>query len=76
MEVEAVKQMILAHIPHAEISVAGEDCSFTVTVISQQFAGKLPVARQQMVMAPFKAQLASGELHALSVRAMTPDEQA
>lgn len=76
MEVEAVKQMILAHIPDARISVDGEDCSFSVTVISQEFSGKLSVARQKMVMAPFKEQLASGELHALSVRAVTPDEQA
>jgi acid stress-induced BolA-like protein IbaG/YrbA len=76
MEVEAVKQMILTAIPDAQISVDGEDCSFTVTVVSNDFSGKLPVARQKMVMAPFKEQLASGELHALSVRAMTPDEQA
>ena len=75
MEVEAVKQQILAGIPDAQVSVEGEDCSFTVTVVSEQFKGKLPVARQKSVLGIFKQQLASGELHALSVRALTPDER-
>jgi len=75
MEVGAVKQMILDDIPDAKITVEGEDCSFTVTVVSEVFKGKLPVARQKMVMAPFKALIASGELHALSVKAVTPEEQ-
>ena len=76
MEIDAVKQLILTAIADAKVTVAGEDCNFTVTVVSDQFKGKLPVARQKMVMAPFKEQIASGALHALSVKALTPEEQA
>lgn len=75
MDTDTVRQKIIADIPDAQVMVEGEDCSFTVTVVSEQFKGKLPVARQKMVMAPFKDALATGELHALSVKAVTPDEQ-
>ncbi len=75
MEVDVVKARIIAGIPDATVTVQGEDCSFTVTVVSEQFAGKLPVARQRMVMAPFTQELASGELHAISIEAVTPAEK-
>ena len=74
MEVNVVKEMILADIPDAKVTVDGEDCSFTVTVVSEAFKGKMPVARQKMIMAPFKEKIATGELHALSVKALTPEE--
>ena len=74
MDVEVVREKITADLPNAKVTVQGEDCNFSVTVVSELFAGKLPVARQRMVMAPFTEQLASGELHALSVKAITPEE--
>ena len=73
MEIEAVKAKIIADIEDAQVSVEGEDCSFSVTVISEQFRGKSPVACQKMVMAPFKELIATGELHALSVKTLTPE---
>ena len=75
MDVNTVRQMIVSDISDAVVTVEGEDCSFTVTVVSGQFSGKTPVARQKMVMAPFSSMLATGELHALSVKTLTPDEQ-
>jgi acid stress-induced BolA-like protein IbaG/YrbA len=75
MELEAVRQKLLADIPDAEVTVEGEGCNFTVTVVSEQFAGKMPVARQKMVMAPFKELIATGDIHALGVKAFTPDEK-
>ena len=74
MDVSAVEQTILNKIPGAHINAEGEDCSFSVTVYSEVFAGKLPVARQKLILSLFKDQLASGELHALSVKAMAPGE--
>ncbi len=74
MELEAVKAMLQDTIPDAHISVEGEGCNFTVTVISAVFGGKMQVARQKMVMAPFKALIASGDIHALGIKAMTPEE--
>jgi len=74
MDVAVVKEKILGELADAQITVDGEDCSFNVTVVSEGFQGQLPVARQKRILGLFKEQLATGELHALSVKAMTPAE--
>ncbi|MEJ2060544.1 MAG: BolA/IbaG family iron-sulfur metabolism protein [Gammaproteobacteria bacterium] len=61
--------------PGAVIDVAGEDCSFELYVISEDFAGKNTLERQRPILALFNEELASGKLHALSVKARTPAEQ-
>ena len=54
--------------------IDGLGCDLTVTVISDQFAEQSLVKKQQLVMATLKEPLASGKLHALSVKAYTPEE--
>lgn len=72
MSPEAVEQMIKAVLPDATVRVSGEECSFTVEVESRAFAGKTPLQRHRLVNDIFKAQLASGELHALSIKTRVP----
>jgi acid stress-induced BolA-like protein IbaG/YrbA len=67
--------VIKAVMPDAEVTVDGEGCNFSVTVVSAGFEGQSPVQRQRSVMAPFKEKILSGELHALSIKALTPDEK-
>jgi acid stress-induced BolA-like protein IbaG/YrbA len=43
-------------------------------VVSDQFEGKRAVARQQMVYATLQDDIASGELHAISLKTFTPAE--
>ena len=62
--------------PGAAVDINGADCSFEVYVISELFAGKNTLQRQQSLLDLFKAELKSGKLHALSIKARTPDEQA
>lgn len=73
MNLEEVTQLIQAHIPDAQVSVSGEGCNLSVTVISEQFRNMSLVQRQRTIMAPFKDRIASGELHALTVKALTPE---
>jgi BolA protein len=61
--------------PNAVIDVAGADCSFELCVISDDFTGKNTLERQRPILALFKDDLATGRLHALSVKARTPAEQ-
>ncbi|MEJ2677465.1 MAG: BolA family transcriptional regulator [Gemmatimonadota bacterium] len=61
--------------PHAVIDVAGEDCSFELYVVSDEFAGRNTLERQRPILALFADELACGRLHALSVKARTPAEQ-
>jgi acid stress-induced BolA-like protein IbaG/YrbA len=74
MDMNEVQAVIKAVIPDAEITVDGEGCNFSVTVVSASFEGQSPVQRQRAVMAPFKDKILSGELHALSIKALTPKE--
>ena len=75
-----IKQDIIALIQSrlvdAQVIPEGADCSFTVTVVSEEFAGLMPAKRQQQVLNVFSEQLRTGELHALSVKAFTPAEWA
>jgi acid stress-induced BolA-like protein IbaG/YrbA len=74
MQAEEIVNRINTLHPNAQIDVAGEDCSFAVYVVSDEFAGKLTMQRQQPILALFAAELCSGKLHALSVTAKTPTE--
>ncbi len=69
-----VKAAIEAHIPGADVTVTGEGCNLSVTVVSEAFAGKNLLQRQKMVYAAVNDKIASGELHALTIRAHTPEE--
>ena len=61
--------------PDALVDLDGADCSFEMIVISDAFEGLNTLKRQQPILALFKDELASGALHALSVKARTPKEQ-
>lgn len=76
MNEEDILKRIIALYPGAVIDIAGENCSFELYVISDSFAGKNTIQRQQPILALFKDELASGKLHALSIKAKTPTEQA
>ena len=41
-------------------------------MVSADFAGKTPLQRQRMVMNTVRAQIESDELHALSIKTLTP----
>ncbi|MDI1300657.1 MAG: BolA family transcriptional regulator [bacterium] len=74
MTVDEVKALLLAAIPDAEVLVEGEGSKYTVTVVTDRFAGMRPVAKQQLVYGPLNAHIASGEIHALSMRTLTCEE--
>lgn len=72
----SIQQLIEAGLPGAQVSVEGEDgVHFEATVISAAFAGKLPLARHRMVYATLGERM-GGEIHALSLTTLTPDEAA
>lgn len=75
MNPEAIKALILSSLPDAEVRVAGDDgVHFEAVIVSPSFVGVRPVKRHQMVYAALNDKLASGELHALSFKTLTPDE--
>jgi acid stress-induced BolA-like protein IbaG/YrbA len=74
MDPEQVKQLIEQGLPECEVHVSGDGSHFEATVIGEVFAGQSPVKKQQLVYATVNDKIASGELHALSIKTYTPDE--
>lgn len=60
------------HAGHAGARPGGET-HYSVTVVSSEFAGLSRVARQRRIYALLEAEFETG-LHALTVRALTPDD--
>ena len=71
-----IKQMIEQGVSCQSIEVTGDGNHFEAIVVSEAFVGKRPVARQQMVYATVQDKISSGELHALSLKTITPEEAA
>jgi acid stress-induced BolA-like protein IbaG/YrbA len=74
METTAVAQLIRNGLPEAQVQVTGDGSHFEALVVSPAFLGKTLLERQRLVMATVRAQLESGELHALSIKAQVPDQ--
>ncbi|MGZ5608400.1 MAG: Grx4 family monothiol glutaredoxin [Methylobacter sp.] len=76
LSVNQVTQLVQQGIEDAKVMVEGEGCDLSITVVSAQFSDLTTVKKQQLVLATLKEPLASGKLHAVSVKAFTPDEWA
>ncbi len=72
--VEALRERLQQAYPAELVEVAGDGYHFQVTVVSQRFAGLRSVQQQQQVYAAVQDWIASGELHALSMRTFTPEQ--
>jgi acid stress-induced BolA-like protein IbaG/YrbA len=76
METEAVEQLIRDGLPGAEVQVSGDGSHFDAIVVSESFEGLTPLKKQRLVMDTVREQIASGELHALSIKTLTPAQSA
>jgi acid stress-induced BolA-like protein IbaG/YrbA len=74
MDAQTVRELIEAGMPGAVVDVDGADgVHFTARIVSEAFAGKLPLARHRMVYATLGERM-GGEIHALSLQTLTPAE--
>ena len=76
MDAAQVKQEIEAQLDGAEVFPSGEGCSFAVTVVGDVFAGLTPVKKQQLVYGCLHQHIADGSIHALTIKAYTPEQWA
>lgn len=71
---DSVENMIRQQMEDAEITVAGDGYKYEATVVSTAFEGLNTLKRHQLVYAAVNDAITSGELHALTIKALTPDE--
>lgn len=71
-----IQSLIESHLPDSTVRVSSADhVHFEAIVVCPAFAGQRRLQRHQMVYAALGEQL-RGEIHALSIQALTPDELA
>jgi acid stress-induced BolA-like protein IbaG/YrbA len=70
---ESIKQGIEAGIACERVEVVGDGQHFQAVVVSGAFAGKSRVQRHQLVYAALGERMRE-EIHALSMRTLTPEE--
>jgi len=73
MENQQVEKLIAAGLPGSKVTVTGDGRHFEAVVISAEFEGKSPLQKQRMVMETVRPQIESDELHALSIKTLTPE---
>jgi acid stress-induced BolA-like protein IbaG/YrbA len=70
-----LKALIESRVPGATATVQSDDqVHYEAVVVSDAFAGRRRIERHQMVYRAL-GDLMGGEVHALSIRALTPAEQ-
>lgn len=74
MDTETIRKLIESGLPGARVLVHSDDGThFEATVVSEEFRGKMPLARHRMVYAAL-GDLMGGAIHALALKTVTPDE--
>ena len=74
MDPTEIAGLIEAGLPQAEVKVLSDDNThFDALVVSEMFEDKRPIARHQMIYKCLGT-LMGNEIHAMSIRAYTPDE--
>lgn len=69
-----IETLIKAGYPDSTVQLEGEGCDLLVTVVSEAFEGLSPVKQQQGVMATLQEPISSGKLHAVTIKAYTPEQ--
>ena len=76
LETKQIETWIAAGLACERVVVEGDGRHFEALIVSAEFAGLNRVQRQQCVNAVLKDRFDTGELHALSMQTLTPDEWA
>tara|TARA_Y100001958_G_scaffold9426_1_gene5782 strand:+ start:480 stop:710 length:231 start_codon:yes stop_codon:yes gene_type:complete len=75
MDNSQIKEIIGSYLDDVtDISVSGQDCNFSIRIISEDFNSMSALERHKRIMKLFSELLQSGELHAISLDLKTPSE--
>ncbi|WP_041522509.1 BolA family protein [Gilvimarinus agarilyticus] len=74
MQAHEIQALIESHIADSQAQVTIEGSHVHLVVVSPAFAGVSPVKKQQMVYAVLTDQIASGVIHAVHMKTLTPEE--
>ncbi len=73
MQPNDIKELIERGLPGARAMVTGDGHHFEAVIVAKEFAGKSVVQQHQMVYKALGDKMGA-DIHALSMRTMTPEE--
>ena len=76
MTASELQGIISAGLPCEHIHVQGDGRHWYATIVSAAFEGRRPIQRHQQVYATLGEKIRTDEVHALSMKTMTPAEWA
>ena len=74
MDVSAIEKSLQEAFPGCELELQPDGNKLGLKIISEVFASLSPVQRQRRVYALLNERIMSGEIHAVSMIARTPEE--
>jgi len=69
-----VEALILKDYPDAQIAIEGQGCDLNIRVVSERLANLTMVKQHQGIMATLSEPLATGRLHAVTLKTFTPEQ--
>ncbi len=73
---QQIQQLLDAQLPDCEIVVQGDGGKYQVLAVGNVFAGLNAVKRQQKIYQILNPHIATGAIHAVSMRLLTSEERA
>ncbi|NKF49448.1 BolA family transcriptional regulator [Shewanella sp. WXL01] len=74
MDCKEIEQLVLAAIDAEEVLVTQDGSHYKVIAVGEMFDGMSRVKQQQTIYAPLSEHIASGALHALTIKTFTPTQ--
>lgn len=74
MQAQEVQALVKADLPDCEVQVQADGNHYLVVAIGERFSGMSAVKKQQLIYGSLKGPLADGTIHALTIKAFTPEE--
>ena len=71
---DVITNAISKEIKFDKLSVEGSESKYTVRIISNVFKDKSTIQRHKMIYALLDGYIKTGEIHALTIKALTLDE--
>ena len=76
MTAQELQTLIAAGLPCTHLEVDGDGRHWSAVIVSAEFEGKRLIQRHQRVYATLGARMQTDEVHALSMKTLTPAEWA
>lgn len=74
MDCKEIEQILNSALSLTEVHVTSDGSHYKVVAVGECFDGMSRVKQQQTIYAPLSEQIASGALHALTIKTFTPTQ--